>query len=162
MSPVDIEEKPINSELIWLNQTAQLLDNRFRIPGTQYRFGLDGIVGLVPYVGDLLTILVGGVMVIIMYRKGASGKLTFRMIMNLLLDAVMGTIPFIGDIFDFSYRSHARNVNLMIEHYEEGKHRGNAWPAVILILVVIVALIVFSIYVSAKILSALINVIQAI
>ncbi len=149
----DVDKKKVDDELIWLHRTAELLDNKFRLPGTNFRFGVDAIVGLIPYIGDIITILVGGVLIIIMYRKGASGKLTIKMLSNVLIDTVIGTVPFIGDIFDFGYRSHSRNVYLMIEHYEEGRHRGSAWPAVILFALLLLFLITGFVYMLLMIIS---------
>lgn len=147
----DIQSAGPIAELEWLESTADLLDNKFRIPGTQIRFGIDGLIGLVPYAGDVFTFLVGGFLIIVMYRKGASGKLVFKMISNILIDGVFGTVPFVGDIFDFRFRSHRKNVNLMIEHYEEGQHRGSAWPMIVLMLLILIGLFILSIYASAKI-----------
>ena len=36
-----------------LRRLARLLDSAFVLPGTEYRFGLDPILGLVPGLGDL-------------------------------------------------------------------------------------------------------------
>ncbi len=144
LSPLDPIETP--TELVWLDRTADILDNKFRLPGTDFRFGVDAVMGLIPYVGDIMTVVIGGGMIITMYRKGASGKLVMKMLSNVALDAMVGTIPLLGDIFDFRYRSHRRNVNLMKEHYEEGKHRGSAWGVILLILALIMLLFVLIFY----------------
>ena len=149
----DIQLVESIKELKWLEGTADLLDNKFRIPGTRLRFGIDAVIGLIPYAGDVLTFFVGGFMILVMYRKGASGKLVFRMISNILIDGVFGTVPFVGDIFDFRFRAHRKNVNLMIEHYEEGKHRGSPWPMIIFLIIILLGLFVLSLYVTAKIFS---------
>ena len=138
-------------DLQFLKSSAEFLDNKYRFPGTNFRFGADAVLGLIPYAGDVLTFLVGGLLIIMMYKKGASGKLAFKMILNILIDGVTGTIPFIGDIFDFRYRANLKNINLMIEHYEEGRHRGSAWSMIIILLFSIVILIVLSIYTVWKI-----------
>ena len=147
MEPVKLETP---KELVWLEGAADILDNKFRFPGTQVRFGVDAVLGLIPYAGDVITFMVGGFLVIIMYRKGASGKLVFKMITNLFVDGAFGTIPLIGDIFDFKYRAHRKNVNLMIEHYEEGKHGGSAWAMILVIIAVLIGLLVLSVYVTSK------------
>ena len=136
---------------VWLDRTADLLDNQFRIPGTQIRFGLDSLVGLIPYVGDVVPFLVGGILVIIMYRKGTSGRLVFKMLGNIWVDGMVGTIPLLGDIFDFRYRANRRNVDLMKEHLEEGRHRGSAWPMILLILLILFAMIALSVYILGRV-----------
>ena len=141
----------IAPELKGLNTMAEILDNRFRLPGTQFRFGLDGIIGLFPYIGDVATFLVSGYLIIIMVRKGASGMLVLKMILNIFVDGAIGTIPFLGDIFDFRHRANTKNVNLLLEHYGEGKHKGSAWWVIILVILMLIALIVLSVYVIGKV-----------
>ncbi|MEJ7679338.1 MAG: DUF4112 domain-containing protein [Segetibacter sp.] len=73
---------------------AKLMDSRFRVPGTNFRFGLDGIIGLIPVAGDLSTFAISGYMLVILARNGAGGFLLARMTLNILIDAVIGMIPF--------------------------------------------------------------------
>ncbi len=51
-------EMPRQGALKHLAQLAKLLDSQFRVPGTNIRFGLDGIIGLIPGAGDLSTFAV--------------------------------------------------------------------------------------------------------
>lgn len=128
---------------------AKLMDSQFSIPGTRYRFGLDGILGLIPGVGDLGTFAVSGYMLMIMAKNGASGYVLARMVVNVLADALIGSIPLIGDLFDFAFKANTRNLKLMEEHYAEGRHRGGAWRVIIpvlLILGLIIGLIIWGVY----------------
>ena len=118
---------------------ARLMDNRFRVPGTQIRFGLDPILGLVPGVGDLAGFLVSALLLATIARNGASGFVLARMTLNILLDAFIGSIPLLGDVFDFAYKSNQRNIRLLREHYEEGRHRGSAWKLVIPLMLLLAA-----------------------
>ncbi len=71
---IELEEqnKPeASKDLILLDRAAEVLDNKFRFPSTNFRFGIDAIIGLIPYIGDIFTILIGTGLVTIMYRKGA-------------------------------------------------------------------------------------------
>ena len=145
------QENQSEKALLWLDKTAQLLDNRFRIPGTQIRFGIDSLVGLVPYAGDVITFFISGFLVIAMVRYGAHGKALFKMIGNIWIDGMVGTIPLLGDIFDFRYRANLRNVDLMREHFGEGKHRGSAWPIIMVIVLILLSMVVLSIYVVYRI-----------
>ena len=133
-------------ELEGLAALAELLDNRYRIPGTNMRFGIDAIIGLIPYIGGVLTFMISTYLLFWMVRKGASGMLMIKMLGNILFDGVMGTIPLLGDLIDFRIRANARNVDLMLEHYEEGRHQGSAWPVVILLLLLVILLIALSAY----------------
>ena len=128
-------------ELKWLDTATQFLDNRFRIPGTDIRFGLDFLIGLIPGIGDLASLSLSGLLVTVMARKGASGMVIVKMLWNILIDAVVGTIPLLGDIFDLTYRANRRNLHLLQEHYSEGEHEGSAWPVVIIILLFVFLLI---------------------
>ena len=105
-----------------------------------------------PYIGDVLTFVISAYLLLLMVRKGASGMLMVKMLGNILFDGVMGTIPLVGDLIDFRIRANARNVDLMLEHYEEGRHQGSAWPVVILLLILVILLIALSAYVVWRIL----------
>jgi len=128
-------------EFKWIDRFSELLDSRFRIPGTRIRFGVDAVIGLVPYVGDVVSFAMSGTLVLAMVRRGASGMVVARMLWNILLDTVVGAIPILGDIFDVTYRANRRNYRLLKEHYEEGKHGGNAWPVVIAVAAFLVLLL---------------------
>jgi len=141
------------SELEDLDRLATWLDDRFRIPGTQIRFGLDALLGLVPYVGDVFTLLLSGYLVGIMWRRGASGMLILRMLGNLLLDAIIGAIPVIGDIIDVGYRANRKNVVLMQEHYESGDHRSSGIGVLLLIMVFLQGMLFLFMWIAWRILS---------
>lgn len=120
------EQLSPDADLTRLDALATLLDNRFRIPGTEIRFGLDGIIGLVPYVGDLAGFVVSGILMRIMIRRGAGPLLMLRMMSNFTFDAVMGIIPVAGDLFDFGYKANRRNVELLKKYYADGKAHPSA------------------------------------
>ncbi|MEI6946400.1 DUF4112 domain-containing protein [Paraflavisolibacter sp. H34] len=143
------EGAPTRRGLREVELLAKLMDAQFRIPGTDMRFGLDGIIGLIPGAGDLSTFAVSSYMLWIMARNGASGNILARMVLNVLIDTALGSIPLIGDLFDFAFKSNMRNLRLMQEHYQEGRHRGGAWKVVVplmLVLLLVIAAIVFSVY----------------
>lgn len=133
--------------LYWLDKTADLLDNRFRIPGTQIRFGFDFLIGLIPYAGDMIGLAVSSLLIIVMARNGASGILGLKMAGNILLDAMVGVFPIIGDLFDLRYKANTRNVRLLQQHYHEGKHQGSAIWAILLILLALTVVFFLMIYV---------------
>lgn len=102
-----------------LDTLASFLDNRFRIPGTNIRFGLDGIIGLVPYVGDIAGFALSGILFSVLLKRGAGPLTLLRMMGNFTLDALVGSIPFLGDLFDFSFKANRRNVDLLKKYYAE-------------------------------------------
>ncbi len=141
--------------LHWVQGACNLMDNRFRIPGTQIRFGLDAVVGLIPYVGDMAGFVISGVMVLIMVRYGASGMLVVRMLGNVALDAAIGTVPLLGDIFDLRFRANRRNFKLLQAHYAEGKYQGSAWWLVWLVLGLLIAMAFVLFYVVIRVVAAI-------
>lgn len=130
-------ERPLPEELEHVNRLARWMDSKFRIPGTGFRFGLDGLIGLIPGVGDFSTFIFSGYLVLLMARNGASGYVLARMIFNIVLDAALGSIPFIGDLFDFAFKANAANVKLMQQYYQQGRHKGSAWKLVIPVLIIL-------------------------
>jgi hypothetical protein len=140
-APVLLEKQREVAQLAWVDGFGRLLDTRFRIPGTNVRFGLDFLLGIFPYAGDLISLIFSGLMVATMARHGASGMLIVRMLGNVALDALVGTIPLLGDLFDLFYKANIRNLHLMREHYGEGKHQGSAWPVVIGIILFILLIL---------------------
>ncbi len=138
-----------------LNYLAKLMDAQFRVPGTDIRFGLDGIIGLIPGAGDLSTFAVSGYMLWVMANNGASGVVLARMTFNILIDAIVGSIPIIGDLFDVAFKANMRNMRLMQQHYEEGRHRGSAWKFIVPVLIVVFLVIIAIIWGTYKLLAAL-------
>ncbi len=134
---------------------AKLMDNQFRVPGTNFRFGLDAIIGLIPGVGDLSTFAVSGYMLLIMAKNGASGYLLARMVLNVLIDTIIGMIPLLGDIFDVVFKANIRNMQLMHQHYAEGRHRGSAWKIILPVLIVLFAIVIGAVWVTYKIFASI-------
>ena len=120
-------QRTINEDIKWIDIVTDWMDNKIGIPGTNIRFGLDFLIGLVPYVGDMASFAISGLLLTGMARRGASGMLIIKMMGNVLLDAVVGSIPFLGDLFDLQYRANWRNLKLFEEFYEEGEHQGSGW-----------------------------------
>ena len=140
-----------------IDRLAKLMDAQFKLPGTNYRFGLDGLLGLIPGAGDLSTLAVSGYMISIMAKNGASGYVIARMVVNVLIDALLGSIPFIGDLFDFVFKANNKNVKLMREHYQEGRHRGGAWKVIVPILIILILIVGLIIYLGFRLLAGALN-----
>lgn len=107
-----------------IRKLAEWLDTKFVVPGTTWRFGLDSIIGLIPGVGDAVTTLLGAYIIVRARELGAPLQLQAAMAGNLAIDTIVGAVPVFGDIFDFAYRSHAKNVRLLLRHIE--KREGSA------------------------------------
>jgi hypothetical protein len=92
---------------------ADLLDQRFTIPGTSIRIGLDPIISLIPGIGDLLANLTGSMILIIAAQLGVPKAVLARMGINIAINTLIGAIPIFGDIFSIWFRSNVRNVELL-------------------------------------------------
>lgn len=135
-----------NEQMRTVNRISHLLDSRFTIPGTNIRFGLDPIVSLFPVAGDLATTVISLALINTMRKHGASEKLILKMTINIVIDFAFGSIPILGTIFDVYYKANNRNVKLLREFYEEGKHRGSGKGILILTLSLVLLLFVGIIY----------------
>ena len=92
---------------------SRLLDEQFRIPGTRYRVGLDGLLGLIPGVGDAAGALLSTYILYEAMRLGASSTVLLRMVANIGIDTVGGAIPVVGDIFDIAWKANKKNAALL-------------------------------------------------
>lgn len=99
-----------------VSRFAEWLDAEFRVPGTNIRFGLDPLLGLIPGVGDAAGAVLAGWIFVEAIRMGASRATLLRIAGNVVLDAVLGAVPIIGDIFDFAWKANLRNVTLLKRH----------------------------------------------
>ena len=107
---------------------AHILDDVVRIPGTSLRFGIDPILGLIPVVGDIVTVICGSFILFTACRLGVSSAELIRMTYNQLLNGVIGAIPVVGDIYSFGFKSHAKNSALLVRTIKQGE--GRACPIV--------------------------------
>lgn len=122
----------------WISRLVYLMDEQFRFPGTNFRFGFDPLLNLFPFLGDMTGFLISAGLLLAMAKKGAGNKLVVLMSLNILLDATIGAIPIAGQVFDFYFKANSRNLRLMKEHYLEGKHQGSGKNTVILALSIMV------------------------
>ena len=133
-----------------LDTLATLMDNRFRIPGTQVRFGLDALIGLVPYLGDIAGFAVSGVLFSVMLRRGASPLILLRMMGNFAVDAVVGAIPLFGDIFDFGYKANRRNVDLLKKYYADDSPKPSIRSSVLFLMLLFFAFMVGVVWLTGR------------
>jgi hypothetical protein len=107
--------RPLTREqrLARLEAIAKLLDVAFIVPGTNIRYGIDGLIGLVPVIGDIITTAISLWLVREARALGAPWHVTARMLGNVALDGVIGVVPVIGDAFDVMFRANIRNVRML-------------------------------------------------
>jgi hypothetical protein len=107
------------TEEIALQRVARLaywLDDRFRIPGTRRRIGIDGLLGFVPGIGDTATALIASYIVLEAARLGVPKAVLARMVANVGIDYVIGLVPLIGDLADLGWKANRRNARMLRDH----------------------------------------------
>jgi len=97
---------------------ARLLDNAFGVPGTNWRFGWDSLIGLIPGGGDLATALLASYIVAEAAQLGVPRRVLWRMLANIAIDLAGGAVPFAGDVFDFAFKANRKNLKLVEKHLE--------------------------------------------
>jgi hypothetical protein len=109
----------VNVRLQALRRLQWFLDEAFRVPGTSIRVGWDPIIGLVPWVGDLLTALLSCAIVLHAHQMRLPRNVQLRMLMNVAIDLVVGAIPVVGDAADAFWKSNSMNMALLERHADE-------------------------------------------
>lgn len=124
-----------------------ILDECIRIPGTQIRFGLDPVLGLIPYGGETVATIFGAFILGDAGRKGLPLKTLVRMGGNMLINAGVGTLPVVGDLFSFWFKSNSRNYRMLNTYLdsEHGEEEPGGWWPIIFIVSVIGFVLIFNI-----------------
>jgi hypothetical protein len=102
-----------------LRSLRRWLDEAFRVPGTSIRFGWDPLIGLVPWVGDVLTALMSCGIVLQAHHMRLPRVVQLRMLMNVAIDLVIGVVPLFGDVADVFWKSNSMNMALLERHADE-------------------------------------------
>lgn len=95
-----------------LKRLAYFLDEWIPLPGG-YRIGLDGLLGLIPGVGDWAGAALSSYIIWEAARMGASKRILLRMVGNVAVETAVGVVPVLGDIFDFAWKANSRNLRLL-------------------------------------------------
>ena len=112
-----------------MEMMAKLLDNAFVIPGTNQRFGIDAIIGLIPGLGDVATTILSSYVIWEARNLGVSRVAIGRMLSNLAIHATVGAIPIVGDLFDAFFRVNQRNMRIARAQLERTLQRSDLGPS---------------------------------
>jgi hypothetical protein len=110
-----------------LDHIAAVLDDMFRIPGTQIRFGLDFLIGWIPGVGDAAAGVASLIIIVAAWRRGAPIVTLARMVTNVVLETVLGAIPILGDVFHVVWKANRRNYRLFMREKSRQPGESPAW-----------------------------------
>jgi hypothetical protein len=134
-----------------LARFAWLLDSSIPIPGTRLSIGIDALIGLVPFVGDLIGVLASSYILAEAARLGVGRSVLIRMALNVAAEGIVGIIPLAGDVFDAAWKANQRNVRLLERWMDEPRHAQRASGA----LVAGIALALLALVVAALLLMVL-------
>ena len=154
----DVRLRPLTqgqqARLVALRRVAELLDSAFVLPGTTYRIGLDPIIGLVPWFGDLVSPLFT-VALLWQARDVRVPKVVLgRMMFNAAVDAIVGAIPFAGDLFDFGWKANQWNMALLERHaYEERPASLGDWAFVLTMIAIVILLAAVPFFIAGWLIS---------
>jgi hypothetical protein len=101
------------NRLRWL---SNVLDDAYRVPGTNLRFGWDPIIGMIPWLGDVLTGFFSLVILLHAHRLRVPTVIKLRMLINVVIDVLIGIVPFLGDAFDIAWKANRKNMQLLDRH----------------------------------------------
>jgi len=144
-----------------LRTVSRLLDSAFVIPGTRYRFGFDALIGLVPGLGDAVSAIFSGYIILQASRLGAPKSVVTRMIGNVALDTLVGWVPVLGDLFDVAWKSNLRNMALLETHLQQpAAARAGSRKALVLLGGVLLLLIVGAVALGVLVAKLVLNLLQ--
>ena len=120
-------------DVVWSDHEARLqrirslvrmMDEAFTIPGTNFKVGMDSLIGLLPVAGDLVSAAVALYIVREAAQLGAPKWLLARMTWNVGVDAAVGAVPVAGDLFDVAWKANRKNLRLLERWLEKQERRG--------------------------------------
>ena len=123
---------------------AWLLDSSIPIPGTPFTIGIDALIGLFPFIGDLLGVAASSIILAEANRLGVGRRILARMAFNVAIDGVVGIVPLFGDLFDAGWKANVKNVRLL-NRWADRPHetrRASGWFLAGLVICLIVFLAV--------------------
>ena len=148
-----------------MDMLAKVLDDLVTIPGTDIGIGLDGLVGLVPGVGDSVTTTLAATILVDAARRRVPIPVLMKMALNLIIDTALGYVPLVGDAADFAHRANRKNYRLLKQAIVSGDRVDDSYPAymvkavgvIVGVLVLMVASAVFMLWALVTILIQLIG-----
>jgi hypothetical protein len=132
-----IFDDPLSENLAWL------MDSSIQIGPVS--FGLDGLIGLIPGIGDFATSIVSALIILRAMHHGVHRAAILRMLLNVGFDTLLGAVPVAGDIFDFAFKSNVRNLEIYRESLSGTREPMKDWAFIAVVVVVLAALAILPI-----------------
>ena len=137
----------------FLKAYAKLLDGQFTLPFFNFKFGIDPLLSLIPFVGSFAGFVTGFIFILLSIQLGAEGKVIILMLRNIFIDFLVGEIPVLGQLGDFFIKANERNYKLIEAHYFEGKHKGSGIGIIIGLLLFLLLFIVGLVFLFIKLIA---------
>jgi len=122
-----------------------------------WAIGLDGLIGLIPGIGDMAGATVSALIIARAMRSGIAKSAVLRMVINVALDSLVGAVPFVGDIFDFAFKSNMYNLQIYREALRGERQPVRDWFFIVVVslilLVIVLAPIIGLLYLAKLIMS---------
>ena len=135
-------DRRVDDELA--EQLAWLMDSSIQMGPIS--IGLDGLIGLIPGLGDVVTNVVSAMIVIRALQRGVHQSAILRMLLNLGIDTAVGSVPVVGDFFDFAYKANMKNIRIYRDALSGGRKPLRDWLFIALVIAILVAMIVLPIF----------------
>ncbi len=135
----DTSKKALLRKARTSKRVSWILDELIRIPGTDIRFGLDPILGILPYGGETVATIIGATILGEAGKKGVPFRSLIKMGGNMLLNAIVGVIPFLGDAFSFWFKSNSRNYKMLNTYLDsdDGDQEPGGWGPLFIVFAII-------------------------
>ena len=134
-------QRSASERLDFLRNYVKILDSQFTFPGSQFKFGIDPLLNIIPGFGSYSGMILGMIFIVLAHMQGVSGKVKVLMFRNIIIDFLLGSLPVAGYITDFFYKSNEKNLRLLEEHILDEKHGGSGWSLILLF--IFICLVIF-------------------
>lgn len=134
---------------------SYLMDSAIPLPGTNYRIGIDPLLGLIPGAGDLISYGISILIILDAAKLGASTTAISKMLLNLCIDTLVGSVPLLGDLFDFRFKANSKNLKILQETVQSGVSTPRPMTNIMRagILLIILCMAVLSLFITAMVLA---------
>jgi hypothetical protein len=125
------------------------MDTKFRIPGTDIKFGVDALLSLIPGLGDILSTGISLSIFSLILGKGVPFGTALKMMFNIIFDAILSSVPLLGSIADVAFKANTRNLKLLEHHLQEnpeGKYKYGVWMVFALTLAILTAIFILLLF----------------
>jgi hypothetical protein len=145
---------PIRQDDEFIERWSWLMDNSIPIGGG-YAIGLDGILGLIPGIGDFLGAAVSSAIIYRAQKAGIPRSTVLRMVANVGIDAALGAVPLIGDLFDFAFKANTKNLQLYRDAIAGARDPRRDTAFIVAVMLALGAIVATPILLAAWLLTAL-------